>query len=454
MRRRLAAVALSAALFASPCLASAPASATRAATPGHYQGTLADGATWVGDVPSRWNGRLVLYSHGLGDLTAADSPDAETTAALLDRGYALVGTSYDPNGPEWALNSAVRDQLAGLTAMERITGSARVTLALGSSMGGLVTGLLAQKPKGRIDGAVSTCGQLAGGIDLNNLQLDGEYALSRLVLPTQNVKLVRYASAAEAQAAATQLTEAATAARDTPAGRARVALATAFLNLPTWSQSQAQRPGPQAVEDRAQAQYDWLIDGLPFIIGARYSVERAARGNASWNNGVDYAKLLARSPYRDQVRALYRTAGLNLNTDLTNLTRNTKTRADSRAMTSLTATSTLTGHLDVPHLTLHNLYDHLAPVEVENQYAKQVRAAKKDGLLRQAYVNRRGHCAFTPSEIVAALDAVTHRVTTGHWNSAAKTRTLQAAARAIGLADGPAFVDYRPGTLVNHRRWH
>ena len=81
--------------------------------------TLADGTNWIADVPANWNGTLVLYSHGFGPLTAADSPDPVTQAALLARGYALAGSSYDPNGSEWALDTAVSDQFGTLAAVEQ-----------------------------------------------------------------------------------------------------------------------------------------------------------------------------------------------------------------------------------------------------------------------------------------------------------------------------------------------
>jgi hypothetical protein len=83
------------------------------------QRTLADGATWIADVPSDWNGVLLLYSHGFGPLTAADAPDPASAAALLDRGYALAGSSYDPNGSWWALQSAVRDQFQTIAPRPR-----------------------------------------------------------------------------------------------------------------------------------------------------------------------------------------------------------------------------------------------------------------------------------------------------------------------------------------------
>lgn len=451
MTRRTIQAALCAVMLS---LTMAPAGATAAAPPvTHHTGTLADGATWIADVPSPWNGILVLYSHGFGTLSPADAPDPATKQVLLDRGYALVGSSYDPHGSLWALASATRDQFASLAAIEDIIGPARVTLALGTSMGGLVSAQEAQDAGHRLDGVVSTCGLVAGGIDLNNYQLDAEHALSRLLAADQHVKLVGYAHPGEGAVAAAQLSAAATGAQATAAGRARVALATALLNMPTWSAQQAEPPGPHDAAGIAQAQYDWLVRTLPFIMPARYFIELAAGGNASWNDGVDYAALLVRSPYRDTVRTLYREAGLDLRADLADLTGSADVRADPDAVASLSATSTVTGHLDVPTLTLHTLYDQLAPVEFEHRYGEQVRAAGAASLLRQAYVGRRGHCAFSPSEIVAALQAVTHRATTGRWDSSATTARLQAAAIALGLGDTPAFVDFRPGPLVSHREF-
>ena len=87
---------------------------------------------------------MLFYSHGFGPLTAADAPDPVTAAALLARGYALAGSSYDPNGSEWALDSAVRDQFETLPAQAEVLPRPRQVLAVGTSMGGLVSALEAQ----------------------------------------------------------------------------------------------------------------------------------------------------------------------------------------------------------------------------------------------------------------------------------------------------------------------
>src|SRR5256885_13447016 len=79
----------------------APPDASAASSAGHVTGSLPDGGNWVADIPAHWNGTLLLYSHGFGPLTAADAPDPHTAAALLARGFALAGSSYDPNGSMW-----------------------------------------------------------------------------------------------------------------------------------------------------------------------------------------------------------------------------------------------------------------------------------------------------------------------------------------------------------------
>ena len=125
----------------------AAGSATAAPAPEHHTGTLPDGASWIADVPSDWNGTLLLYSHGYGPLNAADAPDPATKDALLGMGYALAGSSYDPNGSWWALGSAVRDQFETLAVVKQTVVPARTkkVYAFGTSMGGLISALEDQK---------------------------------------------------------------------------------------------------------------------------------------------------------------------------------------------------------------------------------------------------------------------------------------------------------------------
>jgi hypothetical protein len=63
-------------------LAAAPAAPATTST--SHSGATSDGGNWVADVPSPWNGTLLLYSHGFGPPQAADAPDPSTKQALLD----------------------------------------------------------------------------------------------------------------------------------------------------------------------------------------------------------------------------------------------------------------------------------------------------------------------------------------------------------------------------------
>ncbi|MBO0786641.1 MAG: alpha/beta hydrolase [Actinobacteria bacterium] len=433
--------------------APAPAAVSAAPAASHVTGTLPDGASWVADLPAHWNGTLLLYSHGFGPLTAADAPDPATSAALLARGYALAGSSYDPNGSMWALNSAVRDQFQTLQAVEAsvLPGRPQQVLAVGTSMGGLISALEAQDGAGRISGALTTCGIVAGAVNLNNYQLDGEYALAQLLLPGQQVKLVRFTDAGDALATAATLQAAAGQAQQAAAGRARLALAMAFINVPPWAAGQAVPPPPSDPAAQEAAQYQVEFTGsfstLDFIESGRPSIDQAAGGSASWTRGVDFAAALARSPYLPEVQALYHKAGLNLGADLDTLTRHADITADPGAVTSLEQTSVPTGHLTVPELDLHTISDQLVPVQQENSYAHKVASAGDSPLLRQAYVASVGHCNFSPAELVAGVLAISHRISAGRWDSAASPGSLNQAAGSLGL--GPArFTSYNPGPLT------
>jgi hypothetical protein len=424
-----------------------PVTSANAAS-GHYTGTLADGSSWVADVPATWNGTLLLFSHGFGPTIAQDSPGSAVTDALLARGYAMAGSSYDPNGSWWALGSAVQDQLGTASAISKIIGRPKRTIAFGVSMGGLISAKVAET--GRVDGALTTCGIVGGAADLNNYQLNASYTLARLLGAGQTIKLTGYTSPQDSGAAGAQLTGLVTGAQSTPAGRARIALASAFLNQSDWYPGAA-KPGPSDYAGQEAQQYQWLTAGntLNFVVGARYYIELAAGGDSGWTAGVDYASLLRRSAHLREVRALYHAAGLNLRADLADLTSHASIKRDPSALSWILRTSVPTGRLRVPELDLHTISDQLVPVEQERQYAARVALAGRSPLLRQAYVDRASHCNFTTAEFVTGVQAVQRRIVSGHWSGVTPPE-LNAAAAGLGL-DGGAFLSYRPSSLVTQR---
>ncbi|EMY34393.1 hypothetical protein D477_009850 [Arthrobacter crystallopoietes BAB-32] len=458
-RMIVSATALSAVLAASAALPAAvaapadggspsPAAAVQAA-PKVATGTLDNGATWRAEVPQDWNRKLVLFAHGFrpGPANPAwDNSFAPTANELIRRGYAVASSSYAGTG--WALETAAQDQLDTMAAFEKQFGEADRVIAVGRSMGGLVTSMMAEIPGAGIDGAVSTCGLVGGGVALNNYQLDAAHAAAELVLPGLDVQLTGFTTPDESDQTIALLTGALEQALQTDEGKARIALVAALLNTPTELDG-VDVDNPKTL---AAAQAQLVLDTLPTVISRRHTIVNAAGGDSGWTAGVDYAKLLRSSDQRQQVEHMYSLAGLDLSADVATITANADITPDEEGLDWMLRTSTPSGELQVPLLATHTLVDLLAPVEYQEEYAETVRQSGGNSLFRQAFIDREGHCTFTVAENIAAIEAMDERLETGRWANVAKTSELQRKAASLNL-DGAAFVDFRPDEFINDRDW-
>jgi hypothetical protein len=430
--------------------ASAQTASASAAATASYSGTLADSAQWIAQVPADWNGTVLLYSHGFGPLTAADAPSVGSGARLLAQGYALVGSSYDVNGSWWALDTAVSDQFGSLAAFLAASGlHPRRTLAVGTSMGGLVNSLIDQESYGRVQGAVTFCGLVAGGVDLNNYQLNAEYAMTELLPGAAGVQIRDFTSMAAGTGAGTELSTAVTSAQSTAAGRARIALSAALLNETDWTTG-ATPPAAGDYAGQEVQEEEMLTSGqLQFIESGRYSISQAEGGDSGYNIGVDYGALIGQSPYYRQIEALYKAAGLNLRADIAALDEHESYAPEGNSLHRTQATSVNTGRLQVPELDVHTVSDQLAPAPFEATYAQRVALAGSSPLLRQVYANAIGHCNFTDADMVAAIDAMNNLVVARHWTPGVTVTALNDAADALGPAlGGGNFTTDHPHPLI------
>jgi pimeloyl-ACP methyl ester carboxylesterase len=417
-----------------------------AADTAHVEGRLPSGATYLMDVPAAWNGTVLLFSHGYNEAgrpnPAQNAPDDATRRLLLEKGYALVGSSYATTG--WAVTDAVPDQLATLSAFTDRFGTARRTLAWGRSYGGLVTTAIAERHPDRIDGSLSLCGLVHGGVANWNNTLDPAFALKTLLAPGSDIPLTGLPDRAAATDAANALTAVVDSAQSTASGRARIALAAALHNIPVWNQPTQTRPAATDWDAQQANQYP-AVKGLLQIAAftRRQEAEARAGGNMSWNTGVDYAKLLGRSSVRKEVTELYKKAGLSLRADLATLNRAPRIGADPAAVAWMSRTSSFTGRLTKPQLSVHTTGDALVPVQTESALRRAVTAAGSPALLRQAYVDNAGHCTFSPAEQLAALHTLEDRVTTGAWHGTDPT-SLNTRAAAADPTTPARYVPYRP----------
>jgi fermentation-respiration switch protein FrsA (DUF1100 family) len=74
---------------------------------------------------------------------------------------------------------------------------------------------------------------------------------------------------------------------------------------------------------------------------------------------------------------------------------------------------TPTGRIGIPVLTLHTTRDPAIPFAHESLFAAAVTAAGESALLVQRPIDRWGHCAFTPAEILTGFSDLVGWVTTG-----------------------------------------
>jgi pimeloyl-ACP methyl ester carboxylesterase len=417
-------------------------------------GVGADGAAFLIEIPGNWNGTLVLYSHGYvapGHANpATDAGDPVTRAFLLAKGYALAGSAYASTG--WAVKGALRDQIDLLDHFTAMHGKPKRTIAWGHSLGGMITAGLVQRDPQRFAGALPMCGVLAGGVGVWNSALDGEFVFKTLLAPNDaDLHLVNITDPFSApQGNVAEAFRVLGAAQATPQGRARLALAAAVGDLPGWFDPLSAEPAANEFASRLANQIRW--DQNPdfvFSFGLRAELEARAGGNPSWNTDVDYRKLLDRSVDRAEVRALYATAGLDLEQDLDTLRAAPRIAADPAAVDYLTQNIVFNGDLGgVPVLTMHTTGDGLVANQDEQAYASIVEDRE---LLRQVFVHRAGHCTFTPAETVAAFNALIQRIDTGEWSglSAAGLNNAAAALPQLNVFfSGPSFVRFRPTVFL------
>jgi pimeloyl-ACP methyl ester carboxylesterase len=423
-------------------------------------GTLPDGATYLIEVPASWNGTLFLYSHGYvtpGSANPAqDAGDPFTRFFMLSSGYALAGSSYATTG--WAIQQALPDQIAVLDVFKKMVGHPKRTIAWGHSLGGIITAGLIQRNPERFDAALPMCGVLSGGVATWNTALDSEFAFKTLLAPGTGLQVVNIADpVANLDLAEVALAEA----QATAQGQARIALVGALSDLPGWFTPLSPEPAPTdfAGQEANQFLWDQQVD-FPFIFAFRAELEARAQGNVSWNTGVDYKVQLDRSIGRDQVRALYQQAGLDLGADLKTLNDAARISADPQAVHYLEKNIIFDGEIHIPVLTLHTKGDGLVVVQNERAYKQIVDAAGNGEFLRRTFVSRAGHCAFTPAETIAAVETLISRLDTGRWHDV-DAADLNASATGLGptfnvylttqgaiVPTSPAYIEFEPSPYL------
>jgi hypothetical protein len=331
------------------------------------------------EVPANWNGKLVMWAHGFrgtgAELTVDNHP---LRAYLIANGYAWAASSYSKNDYDPA--QGAKDTHALTQLFNGLVGKPSRTYITGASMGGHVTGIVAEQWPKSYDGAMPICGVL-GDYELFDYFLD--FNVAAQTLSGQN-KTFPYG--------ADYLTT------TVPATKAGLGPAFPFAlnaNGQTFkSLVELRSGGDRPVFDQGWIYWNGLVPGdFLFGLGANDGTLPRAPGFALQNSDVVYQ--FDTDPNLSPAEQAFNATVQRVTAD-----------PQARRNNGLANVPPTTGDLRIPMLTLHTLGDLFVPFHMEQEYARRVAARGLSSNLVQRATRDVGHCTFTPTELVTTFVAL------------------------------------------------
>lgn len=388
---------------------------TAQAQPTVLQGELA-GAPYEIIVPEAWNGTLIVLAHGYTD--KADHPgevddrtplDEDFANALASFGYAVAGTAYRDNG--WAVKESIHDLRALRALFNGAVGKPVTALLVGFSLGTLATATLAEENGGLFDAYLPACGVLAGSPAAWDLGAAGLLAYAQVFggLPPAWGTVGNGDDDVDFESEVVPVI---------------LPQLVNPLNFGKWEFIRLVAGARGPVVPLPLSLYpDWAFTDFFFFTEARAELERRAGGPYVQNVTHDYTLTPAEQTY-------LATLGFDAGPALIAMNASARFAGEPSARNYVEQYATFSGKIKSPVLSIHTTWDTLVPVSHESRYADTVDAAGRSGLLRQAYSDGIGHCAFG-AEVFGAIVLLETWAKTGVPPSAA-------ALTAVGL--DPAFV--------------
>jgi hypothetical protein len=336
------------------------------------------------EVPTNWNGDLVMWAHGFRgtglELTVDNHP---LRALLISQGYAWAASSYDRN--DYDITSGVQSTHALLKRFNGVVSKPNRVYMTGASMGGHITAVAIEQYPNTFDGAMPVCGAI-GDYALFDYFLDFNLAAQQLGTGNSKFPVV------DAEYIGVTVPEIKSGLEAAPGAWPFV------LNV------QGQRH-KDLVEQRSGGERPNFDEAFAFW----NSIPSATgRGNFMFELGLGDGSL-PRAPgsATQNVDTIYQfdndpsltPAEQDLNDNIVRVTADSQTRRSN----GLAQVPRISGDIGIPVLTLHNLGDLFVPVLNEVVYAKNVRAQGKSSLLVQRAIRGVLHCDFTTAEFSSAF---------------------------------------------------
>jgi pimeloyl-ACP methyl ester carboxylesterase len=397
-------------------------------------GALKDSTVYTLVKPENWNGTVFVDL----DSTALNS---DASNWLYARGIARAGTTRVQIGS--LVNQAADNLVETLDVFTARFGKPSRALISGSSLGGQVAAVTAFRHADRFAGAVAFCGGLMGWAPYLNTNLDAAFTARTLLAPAANMPLVHIPK--EDAALTEQWQTLLKTAQGTPQGRARIMLAVLLGQAPIWTTRDMAEPAAGDVKGRQEAAFNTLLDFSRQFTALRRRLEEPAGGATSWNAGVSYSGVYRNrvsAADRQTLEALYREAGLSIETDLRALDAAPRIPAEAGPVAFVRQLYPFDGNIRIPVFTMSNTGDPYVWSSIDSGYAAAVQRAGKSDLLRMTYVRSAGHCAFSNAEQIASFQVLLERLDSGRWpETSPSAMNARAAAANLGAA---RFWNYTP----------
>ena len=347
-----------------------------AGIPTQRQWGVHNGAGYRIEVPNRWNGSLVMWAHGYRgtglELTVDDHP---LRAFLIANGYAWAASSYSRNSYDPA--QGAKDTHALTTFFNGRFGKPTRTYITGASMGGHITGIVAEQWPQSYDGAMPICGVM-GDYELFDYFLDFNLAAQTL---SGVEKLWPFAP--------DYLTV------TVPATKTGLGPAFPFALNPSGTNFKSlvelRSGGRRPVFEQGFLFWNGVVPGnFLFGLGVGDGTLPRHPGVAVQNSDV---------VYQFDTNPALTSAEQTFNADIQRVTADPQGRHNN----GISNVPPTTGDLRIPMLTLHTLGDLFVPFHMEQEYARRVAGHNASHLLVQRATRDFGHCSFTGPELVTTF---------------------------------------------------
>jgi hypothetical protein len=336
-----------------------------------------NGAGYRIEVPDNWNGKLVMWAHGYRGDPATDVRALELTVddhplrpLLVAQGYAWAASSYSRNAYDPA--QGAKDTHALTQLFNGLVGHPSRVYITGASMGGHVTGLVAEQWPNTYAGAMPVCGVL-GDYELFDFFLD--FNVSAQTLSGQN-KTFPYGS--------DYLTA------TVPATKAALGPAFPFaLNANGQnfrSLVQLRSGGVRPLFEQGWLFWNAVARDFLFGLGVGNGTLTRQPGFVLQNSDVVYQ--FDTDPALSPAETLF-------NGSVQRVT----AQPQARRQNGMANVPPTTGDLRIPMLSLHTLGDLFVPFRMEQVYAQRVAAKGNAHNFVSRATRDYGHCSFTGPEL-------------------------------------------------------